>query len=309
MIPGMYSIQQRFGVGVPLPPPDRHPGFASLGVGWYLDWHAQMNPSPPTGVEYVQMVRLMGNRIKPEIEIIQSIAKSNPGSLWLVGNEPDVIWQDSVTPDEYAVAYQQVYQAVKEADPTAQVAIGGISQPTPLRLQYLEAVLVAYRDRFGVQVPVDVWNVHNFILREERGSWGVDIPPGMEPDRGILYGLEDNDNIDAFRSQVLDFRRWMKERGFQDKPLIISEYGIPLPEYYGYTFERVRDFMYQTFDFLLYATDDELGYPADGNRLVQRWCWYSLVDIDYPTGNLVDIETGSLLPLGIAFAEYIRSHR
>ena len=32
-------------------------------------------------------------------------------------------------------------------------------------------------------MPVDVWNVHNFVLREERGSWGVDIPPGIPDDR------------------------------------------------------------------------------------------------------------------------------
>ena len=47
------------------------------------------------------------------------------------------------------------------------MAIGGVSQVTPLRLDYLERVLAAYEKQYGQPMPVDVWNVHTFILREQ----------------------------------------------------------------------------------------------------------------------------------------------
>jgi len=253
------------------------------------------------------MVRLKGGVLKPDAATIDGIARANPGSLWLVGNEPDVIWQDGVEPALYARLYHEAYVAIESADPTAQVAIGGVTQPTPLRLQYLDAALAAYREQFGVEMPVDVWNVHNFILREERGAWGVDIPPGSSEDRGALYEIEDSDNIEIFRQQVVDFRQWMAQRGYQDRPLIVSEYGILMPEDFGFSPERVVAFLGDTFGFFLNATDPALGYPADGYRLVQRWCWYSLDASNYlyPTGRLFDPETGAITAVGEGWRAYV----
>jgi len=37
---------------------------------------------------------------------------------------------------------------------------------------------------------------------------------------------------------------------------------------------------------------------------VQWWCWYSLADTVYPTGNLFDPETRTMTPLGAAWAGY-----
>jgi hypothetical protein len=230
------------------------------------------------------MVRLRGGVLRPDPSTLAAIARANPGSLWLIGNEPDVKWQDNVEPAVYARLYHEAYAAIKAADPSAVVAAGGVSQPTPLRLRYLDAVLAAYREQFGAAMPADAWHVHNFILREERDSWGVDIPPGLPEDRGMLYEIDDCDNLEIFRRQVRDFRRWMAAHGFQDRPLIVSEYGIPMPEDYGFPPERVIRFLRGTFEFFLTATDPSLGYPADDYRLVQRWCWYSLdaPDTYYP---------------------------
>ena len=87
-------------------------------------------------------------------------------------------WQDNVTPERYAAVYGGLHAAIKAADPTAQVAIGGVSQPTPLRMAYLSGVLNAYRAQFGAEMPVDVWNVHAFILREEQRFVGGGHPAG-----------------------------------------------------------------------------------------------------------------------------------
>ena len=86
-------------------------------------------------VEFAQMVRVPHGAIVPDLKTIGKIAQQNPGSLWLVGNEMDVIWQDNATPEQYAAAYHDVYATLKQADPNSRVAIGGISEPSPLRLQ------------------------------------------------------------------------------------------------------------------------------------------------------------------------------
>lgn len=254
------------------------------------------------------MIRVQGSSYHPGGQDLEQVIQSNPGSLWIVGNEPDVVWQDNATPVEYATVYHEVYGLLKTIDPTCQVAIGGVSQATPLRLQYLDMILDAYRDLYGEMIPVDVWNVHAFILREERGSWGVEIPPGISVDQGRRFEIDDHDDMTIFQQQIVAFRRWMKDKGERNKPLIVSEYGILMPEDYGFPSERVREFMYATFDYFMTATDHSLGYPADGDRLVQRWAWYSLSDTNYATGNLFDPDTGLITPLGLAYGSYTSSH-
>jgi len=121
-----------------------------------------------------------------------------------------------------------------------------------------------------------------------------------------LFEIDDSDNLDQFRQQIITFRRWMATRGETDKPLIVSEYGILMPPEYGFDVERVSRFMTQSFDFMLTATDAKIGYAPDGYRLVQRWVWFSYNDSLYPAGNLVDVKTGEFTPLGYVFAEYVR---
>ncbi|MEM3553586.1 MAG: hypothetical protein QW658_01350, partial [Candidatus Bathyarchaeia archaeon] len=60
-----------------------------------------------------------------------------------------------------------------------------------------------------------------------------------------------------------------------------------------------------TFEFFLTAADPTIGYPADGYRLVQRWCWYSLDDVTYPTGRLFDPHTGALTVVGEGWVDIV----
>ncbi len=301
--PGLFAPRQRLGVAVPLFDIARY-DMETLGAGWYLGCPDGGNPWQSIGIECAHFVGISEGAINPDPRHIQATARRMPGALWLIGNEPDVIWQSNSTPREYAQAYHRAYTLLKEADPTAQVAIGGISQVTPLRLRYLDAVLDAYRQTYGRPMPVDVWNIHLAILREERGSWGVDIPPGLPDETGILYEIEDNADLGILKEQVWTFRRWMKERGLGGKPLIVTEFGVLMPPEYGFPFETVRDFMLGAFDFLLTAADGDLGYAPDGDRLVQRFAWFSVADRTYTTGNLFDPETTRITPLGRAFAAY-----
>ena len=327
------SPNERFGFGVVTDIGNFDVG--RLHAGWYVNWGATSQIRNPAGLEYVQIIRLCDSQYRPCStpytpygEALVQAVRNNPGLLWLIGNEPDRIRvQDSVHPTVYAQLYHELYYLIKGLDPTARIAIGGMVQATPLRMQWLEMVWNEYQRLYGETMPVDVWNVHAFVLRElrpglplprllacappgatELGAWGAEIPPGIDADCGLWIEIDDLDRMDLFQENIVRFRQWMRDHGQQDKELIISEYGILFPEELGYHYARVRSYMYATFDYFLNARDSQLGMPADGYRLVQRWAWYSLDDDSFSWGRtwgaLFDPDTRQITPMGEAFAAY-----
>lgn len=306
---GDYALpgSELWRLGVSLPFEATSMQLAALRVGWVMNWHADIPPARPEGVSYARMVRFMGGVLKPRASQITSLASANPGALWLISNEADVRWQDNVDAETYARLYHEAYVAIKSGDPHAVVAVGGIAQPTPLRLRYLDAVLSSYEAQFGETMPMQAWHIHNYMLREERNSWGVDIPPGMFEDTGALFEIEDSGNLDLFRYQIYAFRAWMSRGGYRNLPLIVSEFGIPMPADYGFESERVQTFLRETIHYFINATDANLGQPDDGGRLVQQWCWFSVHMDVYPTGNLLDAPAGEWTHLGLNWLAMVGS--
>ncbi len=319
--PELFTTRWRTGVGVaaisPLAfdwPPAR--------PGWYLTWLTDLAEigatndlgdvsdmdAPdydPLGMEFVPMVRMKEGRLYRDAETLTALSQQNPGRTWLIGNEPDVAWQDNTTPEAYALAYHEAYTAIKAGDPGAQIAIGGLSQITPLRLAYLEQIRAAYEEQFGQSIPVDVWNMHAFVLREERDNWGVSIPPGFdETESGILWDVEDHDDLRLVENQIRLMRSWMTQIGEGGKPLWITEYGILMPQEYGFDPERVKAFMTDSFDLFESLKDERTGNPEDDHRSVQRWAWFSTYFRLYPTGDLFDSD-GKPTMLMESMGEYL----
>ncbi len=299
---------------------------APMRFGWFVDWGSGSDPIPDFGLEYVPMVRVKQVKVDrngkptsvacagcayanpptysttPPLTQIPSLVASHPGRTWVVGNEIDRRdWgtapcsncsQDEITPELYAQVYHDVYTAIKGADPTVQVAIGGVIEATPLRLTYIQRIWDRYDQLYGGgqanTMPVDVWNVHAYVLPEIPNHWGAEIPAGLSDSVGTTYGGNDTARILANRDfsyvigQIRNMRAWMQQHGQRNKPLYIVEYGISMPDDIlpgQFTPDQVANsFMYPSFNYFLNATDADLGYPADGNRLVQRWNWYSLDD-------------------------------
>jgi len=251
----------------------------------------------------------------PDQATIEAAARAHPGQLWFIGNEMDrVDWffceefqpngrdckpgrlksagQNEIVPETYARVYHDLYTIIKTADPSASVASGGVIQATPLRLQYLTIVWDTYKAVYGQDMPVDVWNVHNFVLREQQNGYGAAVPPGLpgNPTAGAYMGNDcTHTDHTAFANQIRAMRQWMKDRGQQEKPLVVNEYGVlymhtpGVPNNDGgncrINFNNetlVHDFMLWTFDYFLNTKDCSLGYTADECRLVQRWLWFSL---------------------------------
>ncbi len=277
-----------------------------LGAGWYLDWTVQAG-SLPAGPVHWQMVRVHQGCIIPAPEVIKLAATSHPGQVWVIGNEPDVIWQDNVTPEAYAAYYHDVYTLLKSSDQTALIAVGGISQATPLRFQYLDRVLQTYQDLYHAPLPADWWTLHGYVLREEKGSWGVEIPPGIDATRGELYEVIDHGRLDLFENQVIAFRQWMFQHGYQATPLALTEFGILMPNSYGFPPEFIATYLDQTFSWLYQARDSSTGYPADSFHLVQKWAWFSVSDPTYSSSNLGDLSSNRLTDIGERFRDVVLS--
>jgi hypothetical protein len=326
---GLYpSPNERIGVGVVYGIGDIiNYDVTQLEAGWYSDWESRLNPPHPNGMEHVSMIPTRNDRYPPNWLVLAEHIRSSPGALWLVGNEQEAPLMENLTPAEYVVRYHDVYAFVKSVDPTAEVAIGGVIQPSPLRLQWLDMALQEYHTRYGAPMPVDVWNTHMQILNEQScvyhpdSCWGAQIPAGVTASVGITMTFADNASYDLFVRLITDMRTWMNARGFRNKPLIISEYGVLMPpDYLGDNKEQadalVASFMTRTFEFMLNTVDPAIGYPADGNRLVQRWMWYSLNDRPYNmqtgegfNGSLFDwnVKTypGALTYFGQVFKDYV----
>lgn len=333
------QISYRLGFGATSGPISKYPEIDSLKAGWYVDWQVRTRPVRPNQMEFVQMVRVhqrltcqIGSAdahdrtkcpyaipldyvITPSLDTIAAAAQANPGALWLIGNEMDRRdWpgggQDETLPETYAIAYHDLYYFIKNVDPKARIALGGVIQATPLRLEYLTKVWNTYQQQYGTSMPVDVWNVHNFILKERAGDYGADIPPGSNALQGVVYST-DRTHIDMaiFDQQIRAFRGWMKERGQQNKPLIVSEYGVLYWHDGLEDPQLVQNFMIQTFDYFLNTKDCTIGYPADDCRLVQRWAWYSLDDKGTTSGfnqygALFDPITGRITGTGERYRTY-----
>jgi len=321
-----WTGDARFGFGVSENPVEQY-NVSLLHADWYINFGFRADPPSLPGLEFVQTIRLCepdpgmpsgncwgtrtcGSDYSPSQAAIVDYATAHPGALWLIGNEPDAPGQDCITPSRYAELYHDLYYMIKGTDSSAKVAIGGVVQATPLRLQYVDMILEEYQSLYGQTIPVDVWNVHAFVL-PEWPTWGAGLPPGVPPDDPMHYDIQDHDNMTIFDEQIRDFRIWMRDRGERNKPLIITEYGILFPEDYGFDEPRVESFMLSTFDYFLSATSSSYGYPGDANRLVQAWCWYSLDDDSfegYDThSHLFDPDTKQITALGTAYRNYTSS--
>jgi hypothetical protein len=318
-----------------------------LNIGRYHDWwnssdpHSVLDLGLPADIEYLQTVHVHQDKgdewwgpprvyasdtykTSPGLSQIATIAASQRGSLWLIGNEIDrVDWwdtdgwggQNEITPEVYATAFHEIRDVIKTADPTARIGIGSVVQTTPLRLEYLDRVWNSYVAQYGYSMgkDIDVWNIHGFILREVWGTWGADVPAGLgDPGGfGFLSGadiptvLAAHHDLAYFQEFTEAFREWMAAHGERNKPLINTEYGILYKSLSGYniTDQQVNDFLTGSLYYLLTATDEETGFPADNNRLVQSWFWYSLND-EIWNGNLFNPNTNALTGFGTTWKDF-----
>jgi hypothetical protein len=264
--------------------------------------------------------------------------KEHPGGKYIAGNETDRIGQGETYPEVYAAAYHEIYNFIKGNDPSAQLAATALVQFTPNRKQYLDKIWSSYFDQFGSHMPVDIWTMHIYVLPELQAdgvtpngianiALGTDKSLGKREAGGSaaicsdpdVYCFAEHDNLEIFKEHVVAMRQWMKDHGQQNKPLLLTEFSILFPyeddgatcflqDEYGncFTPDRVTNFMNATFSYLNEKTDPAIGYPLDGNRLVQQWMWFSVY---YPyegsASNLAEADLKTLTKPGQNFKNHV----
>lgn len=302
-----------------------------LNMGLYVDWTTRLTwpTGLPANVQYFQVIRVHQNKVggwdsayasppaytvTPNLTSLVSRIQANPGAVWFIGNEVDRRdWngggQDEIIPELYATAFHEVRDVIKATDPMAKIGIGSLVEATPLRLKYLDRLWSAYADQYGYSMgqDIDVWNIHGFILREEKGNFGAEIPAGLNDVGGFLAGASDREvalahrNINYFKEFTEALRNWMAAHGERNKPLFNTEYGILFQQIKE---AHVNQYLIDSLDYMLTKTDSTTGYPADENRLVQGWVWYSLND-NTLNGYLFDPTTQALTSAGTTWKNYV----
>lgn len=113
---------------------------------------------------------------------------------WEVWNEPNLaaFWPPRANAGEYVALLRATHGAIREADPTARVALGGLASADAAYLQALYAA--------GAGPYFDIGSVHAYI----------------HPTQGSVQGL---------RALLAEARAVMDAQGDEDKPLWLTEIG------------------------------------------------------------------------------------
>jgi hypothetical protein len=262
----------RYGLALNNTEAGSYPWASELGVGWYLDFGlVGPAPSPASSPQlgYLPIIfykqHICGetncNLPAPTLDCSQITTTpvwtvnnadlawqidNHRGRVWVIGNEPEREGQDEMCPQQYARAFHDAYVFIKGVDPTARLAYGGMIEATPMRLSYLDQAWTYYQQTYGVNMPVDVWTIHSYIIPETSdgdASWAIGTDPALAkrwcgdssiPPGTPCYFNRDLDSVTILEAQIRAFRSWMATHGQRNKALILSEYNIVRPYSYGF---------------------------------------------------------------------------
>jgi hypothetical protein len=295
-----------------------------VGVGYYLDWSFNRNASVPGYINFTHVLNVRDDLFAPTLASLPSLVTTYPGAIWIIGNEPDSpVDQDNTTAETYADRFYAYATYIKAHDANARVSFGTITMATKTRMRFMDYAWAQLVKDAGSEAAasnlIDIWTPHGFILNEQEGSWGAGIPPAISTAVHNEYvslqepiGGSDIYSFAKFTERIIRYRTWLKAHNQQNKPMWLTEFGNLLPPYNspGGNSATAPDpitpnFIKQTFDWMYSYKDATIGNPNDGNRLTQKWFWYSLNDlVTHFGGTLIDPVTRVVTASGIAFETY-----
>jgi len=200
----------RFGVAGGMRATDMPAALQTVGASI---WYAYDNYEGPQGSQ----AALIRSDVPYDLTELARRARSAPGGVWLIGNEPNTGGQDDISPDAYADFVAHITTAIRAADPTA-VLVGpnilnwdqtcvGCPGFIPGRT-WSEAFVASYYARYG-PLPFNAWGVHAYVLDWSRlpmvdapfaqteviatrawlDRWGLNLPIWLT-EFGVIYGWE-----------------------------------------------------------------------------------------------------------------------
>jgi len=197
---------------------------------------------------------------------------ANPGRVWIIGNEPDLVSQDGLTREQYAHMYWTYYEFIRPRDPTAKFCIGAITGgSTSSSLSYTtgwyQYVLDYYRNTYGQPMPIDIWNIHSYC-----GPTQIE-----DPDQPI------NDFVTPF----VNWCRTVDGGRYAGCEVWITE--LPIGEWMGALSE----------EWIIWFAQRYL--PRLERTGVNRWFWFVSRD-NSEWGTVALVKSTGVSPLGQAYA-------
>jgi len=183
---------------------------AKLDVLRYLDFSADIS-NVPSGVQKPVMIR--GIDPLPLVDI-QTAAAASPGSVWYVLGEPNA-W--GVTVADSVVALHDVYEAILNEDPTAQ-----ITSPSILNWDFTCIGCGGYQS--GHSWMQEFLDEYQLIYAEfpPIAIWAIDVYP-------IVWDAAQFPNVrdDIVIDQISHYRAYLDTLPqAQGKPMLITELGL-----------------------------------------------------------------------------------
>jgi len=259
-------------------------------------WDAGQFPTVP-GLTFEDLLDIASPaRLKERIA--RDVARFPAGALFLVGIEPGYAGVgDDRTPQEIVNDAKILKEMLDELDKGYRLGLGGMSTA---------------KNRYAKEGYGGVYGIDFFKnILDCCGDFEFDtfvIHPYPDPFFPDAPSFEDS------KAQIIEFRQVMAEHGLRERDLLVGEIGVPFP---GLKEENKLEFTRRIIEFMLTYTDENIGNPSDGNLLVQRFCWFSLLPpevqipgatdnpgLDFNASALLDAQ-GQLTSLGKVFRETV----
>jgi hypothetical protein len=164
--------------------------------------------------------------------------------------------------DEYVAWYHDFQRFVRRLNPRIKLAPGDLQSAWGglHGTEQLEKYLAAYRQKYGQKMPIDALGLHCYATGNKPPTWA-------KPE--VV-------SVQTFKDKIRTMRSFMKRIGLQDAALVITEMGVfnhccdpQLSD------DRLIKIMQGAIEYMEgpEGVDREIGMPADGYRLVQKWSY------------------------------------
>lgn len=173
-------------------------GLKALGISWFYNWTKENWGFDYFGNDFnfVPMVWGKGSAsdksyTAAELNQYGGLAQQHPGRYWLIWNELDLQLNDQPDMDNNGIInlvdsaylaakiYKPLRDAIKVADPSAKLIIGGISPPTGNRWKLWSEIFLNRYSFYnpGQNPDFDGWHVHLYDCSPyyQTGTWRLKI--------------------------------------------------------------------------------------------------------------------------------------
>ncbi len=217
-------MDQRFAVIVQGTPDN---ALNQLGVSWWYSYGQSTPSGPGNGVAQISINPTGQCCVRVPVATLQAGARAHPGAAWIIGNEPNVGGQDSVSPGQYATELQYYVTTIKGADPTAQIVGPNVLNWDSTCVSgcgftqghgWVDQFRSAWATQYGGEPPLDIWGIHTYAI-----DW-YNTP------------MTNATDIQTIETDLTNFSTYLSNiPADASKPLWLTEYGI-IWAYQGWTF-------------------------------------------------------------------------